>query len=97
MLVSEVILCNFIVRLVTCVYPIGTEDVVTCPYNMALATRELTLHASCVIPVENRSLMDIVERQTNKHSTGTMNFVARCKPFQDVNSVIVNMLLNLTR
>ncbi|XP_022919824.1 tubulin epsilon chain-like [Onthophagus taurus] len=84
-------------RFVTCVYPIGTEDVITCPYNMALATKELIEHASCVIPVENRALIDIVKKQaSNTHSIDTMSFVAGCKPFQDMNSIIVNMLLNLT-
>ncbi|KAI4459610.1 tubulin [Holotrichia oblita] len=84
-------------RFVICVYPTGTEDVITCPYNMALATKELIKHASCVVPVENRALLDIVNRQANnKHSIDTMNFIAKCKPFQDMNSIIVNLLLNLT-
>lgn len=88
----------FFYRFVICVYPTGTEDVITCPYNMALATKELIKHASCVVPVENRALLDIVNRQANnKHSVDTMNFIAKCKPFQDMNSIIVNLLLNLTR
>lgn len=88
----------FCFRFVTCVYPIGTEDVITCPYNMALATKELINHASCVIPIENRTLLDIISHQgKNKHSLDTMSFIAKSKPFQDMNSIIVNLLLNLTR
>lgn len=90
----QFLLCRF----VTCVYPIGTEDVITCPYNMTLATKFLTEHASCVFPVENRTLLEIVERQmNNKHSSDTVNYVYGCKPYQDMNTVIVNMLLHLTR
>lgn len=84
-------------RFVICVYPTGTEDVITCPYNMALSTRELIENATVVFPVENRALLEIVKRQANdKHSVETMSFVAKCKPFQDLNSVIVNMMLHLT-
>lgn len=81
-----------------CVYPTGTEDVITCPYNMLLSTSKLLEYASCVFPVENRALLDIVNRQFNtKQSEDTKNFIIGCRPFQDMNSVIVNMLLHLTR
>lgn len=84
-------------RFAVCVYPIGTEDVITCPYNMALCTKQLNDFADCVFPVENRALLEIVNKQTkNVHSMDTIRFIARCKPFQDLNSIIVNMLLHLT-
>ena len=41
-------------RFVSCVYPAGNEDVITAPYNTVLSTRELTEHASCVFPVDNK-------------------------------------------
>lgn len=75
-------------------YPTGTEDVITCPYNMGFATKELLDNATCVFPVENRALLDIVGRQAQKRS-GDTNFV--CTPFDEMNSVIVNMLLHVTR
>ncbi|PNF27212.1 Tubulin epsilon chain [Cryptotermes secundus] len=84
-------------RFVTCVYPAGNEDVVTSPYNVVLATRELTHHASCVFPVDNKALLDICSRlksSGNKH--GVAGYIAACKPFQDMNSIVVNMLLHLT-
>lgn len=84
-------------RFVTCVYPTGTEDVITCPYNMMLTTKCLIDYATCVFPVENRSLLDIVKLQRQeKNSTDTQNHVAKCSPFQDMNTIIVNMLLHLT-
>lgn len=88
----------FVDRFVICIYPTGTEDVVTCPYNMALCTKKLSEFASCVFPVENRVLLDIVNRQLkNVKDLDTVNFLMKCKPFQDMNRIVVNMLLHLTR
>lgn len=75
-------------------YPIGTEDVITCPYNMGFATKELLENATCVFPVENRALLDIVARQA-KTQLGDSNFVST--PFDEMNNIIVNMLLHVTR
>nr|CAD7588389.1 unnamed protein product [Timema genevievae] len=75
----------------------GNEDVVTAPYNVTLATRELSQHATCVFPVHNKALMDICDRlRSGVESTETAKFIATCKPFHDMNSIIVNMLLHLT-
>nr|CAD7201719.1 unnamed protein product [Timema douglasi] len=91
-------LIDLVELFVTCVYPAGNEDVVTAPYNVTLATRELSRHATCVFPVHNKALMDICDRlRSGVESTETAKFVATCKPFQDMNSIVVNMLLHLTR
>lgn len=75
--------------MVACVYPNGTEDVITCPYNMAFATAQLREYASCVFPIENRALLDILSKQqTRVPSFG--------KHFQDMNNIVGNMLLHLT-
>ncbi|KAF5289217.1 hypothetical protein FQR65_LT00105 [Abscondita terminalis] len=78
-------------RFVSCVYPTGTEDVITCPYNMALATNQMIEHANCVFPVENRALSDIISQHKFKNST-----IVEYKPFNDMNSLISKMLLHLT-
>ncbi|KAL0122023.1 hypothetical protein PUN28_007073 [Cardiocondyla obscurior] len=84
-------------RIVSCVYPANTQDTITAPYNTLLATQELVEHATCVFPVENKALLDICNNQLKKRdNTGQMNYNASCKPFQDMNSIIVNMLLHLT-
>ncbi|XP_014474034.1 PREDICTED: tubulin epsilon chain-like isoform X3 [Dinoponera quadriceps] len=84
-------------RLVSCVYPANAQDVVTAPYNTLLATRELVEHATCVFPIENKALLDICNAQMNKgENTSQINYNTSCKPFQDMNSIIVNMLLHLT-
>lgn len=65
---------------------------------MVLSTRELTEHASCVFPVENRALLEIVSRQLyNKNDTNNVNSIIEFKPFHDMNNIISNMLLHLTR
>lgn len=65
---------------------------------MALTTQHLLDYATCVFPIENRALLDIVNLQIKqKNSLDTLNYVVKCTSFQDMNTIIVNMLLNLTR
>lgn len=64
---------------------------------MALCTKKLTEFATCVFPVENQVLLKMIENQSkNIHSIEAINYLARCRPFQDMNCIIVNMLLHLT-
>ncbi|KAK9299410.1 hypothetical protein QLX08_007574 [Tetragonisca angustula] len=84
-------------RLVSCIYPIVMQDVVTAPYNVLLSTRELIDYATCVFPIENESLLDICNAQLKvKGNTEQINYNVSCKPFQDMNSIVANMLLHLT-
>ncbi|XP_050448864.1 tubulin epsilon chain-like isoform X2 [Cataglyphis hispanica] len=84
-------------RIVSCVYPANMQDTITAPYNTLLATHELIEYATCVLPIENKALLDICNSQMNKkENTNQMNYNASCKPFQDMNSIIANMLLHLT-
>lgn len=43
-------------------FPSEDDDVVTSPYNTALALSQLSEHADCVMPVENGALSSIVDR-----------------------------------
>ncbi|CAG9773025.1 unnamed protein product [Ceutorhynchus assimilis] len=79
-------------RFVSCVYATGTEDVITSPYNNALATHQILENATCVFPVENRCLLEIVAR---KHKNG-INEINMFNATDDMNSSIVDMLLHLT-
>ncbi len=50
-------------RFVVAVYPSPEDDdVITSPYNCLLATHQLTEHADCVLPIDNQSLIAIVNR-----------------------------------
>lgn len=74
------------------------QDVVTAPYNVLLATRELIDYATCVFPIENEALIDICNAQLRKkENMDQINYNISCKPFQDMNSIIANILLHLTR
>uniref|UniRef100_A0A8C9WP87 Tubulin epsilon 1 n=1 Tax=Scleropages formosus TaxID=113540 RepID=A0A8C9WP87_SCLFO len=98
-------------RIVTSVYPSAEDDVITSPYNSVLAMRELTEHADCVLPVENQSLVDIINKIQQMAHSGKPSQVIRKestlisgrggvggteKPFDAMNNIIANLLLNLT-
>ncbi|KAF6206436.1 hypothetical protein GE061_017669 [Apolygus lucorum] len=77
-------------RLVCCVHPGESQDVVTAPYNIALCLSKLKEHANVVIPVDNKVLFEMCSRL---HMTKDM----KCwKPYRNINTVIVKHLLNVT-
>uniref|UniRef100_A0A672IGH6 Tubulin epsilon 1 n=1 Tax=Salarias fasciatus TaxID=181472 RepID=A0A672IGH6_SALFA len=99
-------------RIVTAVYPSAEDDVVTSPYNSVLAMRELSEHADCVLPVDNQSLLDIVSRISLMAHGAKPELVIRRdgtlasrrggiagaeKPFDAMNNIVANLLLNITR
>ncbi|MEQ2232459.1 Tubulin epsilon chain [Ilyodon furcidens] len=98
-------------RIVTAMYPSAEDDVITSPYNSVLAMRELTEHADCVLPVENQSLVDIVNKISlmshgakpgcvlKKDCTVTSGHGSLSpteKPFDAMNNIVANLLLNIT-
>ncbi|XP_060609169.2 tubulin epsilon chain isoform X1 [Anolis sagrei] len=99
-------------RFVTSVYPSREDDVITSPYNSVLAMKELTDHADCVLPIENESLFDIVSKINQMTNCGKLGSTVkqtslitssaggikhnREKPFDAMNNIVANLLLNLT-
>ncbi|XP_075303151.1 tubulin epsilon chain isoform X1 [Opisthocomus hoazin] len=99
-------------RFVTSVYPSGEDDVITSPYNSVLAMKELNEHADCVLPIENESLFDIVNKIHQMTSSGKLGSTVKQnslvtssagsaktvqqKPFDAMNNIVANLLLNLT-
>ncbi|RNA01755.1 tubulin epsilon chain, partial [Brachionus plicatilis] len=118
-------------RFVVAVYPSIDDDVITSPYNCVLAMKQLTDFADCVMPLDNQSLVNIVNRIesvcVNTHTTGRTNSFTNSlrnrdpskvvvdnnstvissanstsaskkseKPFDSINNIVANMLLNLT-
>lgn len=53
------------------VFPSEDDDVVTSPYNAALAASCLVSSASCVLPVENQALASITNRLEAATAKGT--------------------------
>uniref|UniRef100_A0A8C4U0S3 Tubulin epsilon 1 n=1 Tax=Falco tinnunculus TaxID=100819 RepID=A0A8C4U0S3_FALTI len=99
-------------RFVTSVYPSGEDDVITSPYNSVLAMKELNEHADCVLPIENESLFDIVNKIHQMINSGKLGSTVKQnslvtssagsaksvqeKPFDAMNNIVANLLLNLT-
>nr|AAH55146.1 Tubulin, epsilon 1 [Danio rerio] len=98
-------------RIVTSVYPTAEDDVITSPYNSVLAMKELTEHADCVLPVDNQSLVDIVGKIKHMSNTGKPGCAIKKdstiisgqggvvkveKPFDAMNNIVANLLLNIT-
>lgn len=99
-------------RFVTSIYPSGEDDVITSPYNSILAMKELNEHADCVLPIDNQSLFDIISKidlmvnsgklgaaikPKSLVTSGTGVFKKRQeKPFDAMNNIVANLLLNLT-
>uniref|UniRef100_A0A674GMJ3 Tubulin epsilon 1 n=1 Tax=Taeniopygia guttata TaxID=59729 RepID=A0A674GMJ3_TAEGU len=99
-------------RFVTSVYPSGEDDVITSPYNSVLAMKELNEHADCVLPIENESLLEIVNKIHQMINSGKLGSTVKQnslvtssagsaktlqeKPFDAMNNIVANLLLNLT-
>lgn len=121
-------------RFVVACYPSADDDVITSPYNCVLAMKQLTDFADCVIPIDNQSLINIVNRvesashtSSNSSSSSSSTFASNLrradpskalasgqggtvissastthaqkkseKPFDSMNNIVANMLLNLT-
>ncbi|XP_077636129.1 tubulin epsilon chain isoform X2 [Crocuta crocuta] len=100
-------------RFVTSVYPSGEDDVITSPYNSILAMKELNEHADCVLPIDNQSLFDIISKIDLMVNSGKLGTTVKPKslltssagalkkqhqkPFDAMNNIVANLLLNLTR
>ncbi|VDP61838.1 unnamed protein product [Schistosoma curassoni] len=90
------------------VFPSTDDDVVTSPYNTVLALDQTTEFADCVLPIDNIALSNIIDKAKNFHcnSKGNVNectgsaicskHTKPAKPFDDMNNIVANMLLNLT-
>ncbi|MXQ85610.1 hypothetical protein E5288_WYG001328 [Bos mutus] len=99
-------------RFVTSIYPSGEDDVITSPYNSILAMKELNEHADCVLPIDNQSLFDIISKIDLMVNSGKLGAAIKPKslvtsstgvvkkrqekPFDAMNNIVANLLLNLT-
>ena len=94
-------------RFVIPVFPSGDDDVITSPYNTVLAMNELTEHADCVLPANNQSLIEICakiqqalpQRKSAKFRSENVMSGANSgkhKPFDQMNNIVANVMLNMT-
>ena len=75
------------------VFPSAEDDVITSPYNSVLAIRLLTEISDCVLPIDNQALIDIT-KLTNANEKKSP--VKKGNPFDRMNDIVANLLLNLT-
>nr|CAH8869628.1 unnamed protein product [Trichobilharzia regenti] len=95
-------------RMDTAVFPSMDDDVITSPYNTVLALNQLSEFANCVMPIDNMALTNIIRRARAppEHSKSFENAIKQRessvkptksrKPFDEMNNIVANMLLNLT-
>ena len=90
-------------RFVTAVYPSADDDVITSAYNSTLAMRQLTDCADCVVPIENQALINIVNRieatankKNSRLSVEPKTDGKTSRPFDSMNNIVADLLLNLT-
>ena len=85
------------------VFPSKDDDVITSPYNSVLSLNHLINSADCVLPVDNESLIEIVnnvksQNKTSKNIFGNKNDKneKNKKPYDEMNSIIAHLLSSLT-
>ena len=92
-------------RFTTSVFPSEDDDVVTSPYNALLSLSKLVEFADCVLPIENQSLMEVAMRVEGGRggaggasvpTPGVMQEPGKGKPYDAMNGIAANMLLNMT-
>lgn len=85
----------------TAIVPSSVDDVVTSPYNSVLSLWKLGEYSDCVLPVDNEALISIVSRKQklSDFTTKKVNAFVIGKKKQahdEMNSVVANLLLNMT-
>ena len=84
-------------RFTASVFPSGQDDVNTSPYNSLLASTKLIEYADCVLPIDNEALIRIVSSSIDPEEEAKMNeSQKKKKAYSDMNSIIANLLSNLT-
>ena len=85
------------------VFPSKDDDVITSPYNSVLSLNHLINYADCVLPVDNESLIEIVNNVKSQNKTAKNIFGNKNdkneknkKPYDEMNSIIAHLLSSLT-
>ena len=86
------------------VFPSKDDDVITSPYNSVLSLNHLINYADCVLPVDNESLIEIVNNVKSQNKTTSKNIFGNKndidekgkKPYDEMNSIIAHLLSSLT-
>ena len=94
-----------VLRFAASVFPSENDDVVTSPYNSVFSLNALAEHAECVLPLDNEALLAVcqrIEKQTRASPMRQGSSISGPvggsseKPYDRMNGIAANMLLNLT-
>jgi|GEM_PF-506676 len=89
-----------VLRFSNSILPSADDDVITSPYNAALALHELREHADCIFPMDNQALVDICNSVQNNKKAKNASVIERGSSkklaFDDMNSIAAHMMSNLT-
>ncbi|CAL1277365.1 unnamed protein product [Larinioides sclopetarius] len=85
-------------RFVFAAFPSPQDDVITSPYNTLLANRQLINFADCVFPFQNEALIYLCNKalKMKRLQLTTNRTKSQTKPFDEMNDIIANTILNLT-
>ena len=86
------------------VFPSKDDDVITSPYNSVLSVNQLINYADCVLPIDNESLIEIVNNVKSQNKKISKNIFnnnfsndnKKKKPYDEMNSIIAHLISSLT-
>ena len=85
------------------VFPSKDDDVITSPYNSVLSVNQLINYADCVLPIDNESLIEIVNNVKSQNKKISKNIFGKeiddnkkKKPYDEMNSIIAHLMSSLT-
>ncbi|RKP16755.1 tubulin, partial [Rozella allomycis CSF55] len=89
-----------VMRMCVSVFPSVEDVVITSPYNSLLCLDTLVNYADCVFPIENKCLLSICDKMNSikdaKNTLAGPQKKDKRATFDDMNSIVANLLLNLT-
>lgn len=78
------------IKFSNCVFPSAFDDVITSPYNSFFALAKIHEFSSCVLPVSNDALLNILDCNKLKDQENDKS------NYSKMNNIVANVILNLT-
>lgn len=78
------------IKFSNCVFPSAFDDVITSPYNSLFSLAKIHEFSSCVLPVSNDALLNILEYKKMKNTESDKS------NYSKMNNIVANVIVNLT-
>ncbi len=92
-----------IYRFSNTIVPSANDDVITSPYNSLFSLHKLATCSDCVLPVDNQSLISIVNRISKAARVAPGSSIIdnnmkklRASTFDSMNQIVANLMINMT-